>query len=683
MTALNTRNAFDGEALFSPLLSASLAFISAIWLNHLVPGFFYYDDVQHYFFPLIKTILPSLDHLSVPDITLSTWNAGWLETEWGLGLHNPVTVLSYILFLQSPDNQAAATLLSASYLALMAAGTHLLARHYHCAHSTSTLIATSFALSPFNLYWLASGWWNGMIAMAWVPWAWLYLEKSANTRKDFALAIITSFLLITSGWVHSLLGISIILLFFSYQQRHASIAVIVRPWLAWLLACLASLNVVWPFLTQRDYFFRRSDIWQDFTLTLDINSLIQVSSPFFAPRIHGFNFSITDESGIITYTAWFILPALLMLGKREWKPNIYSWQHLSLMAACFAALTLGPAQLGPTRWPFRFLSFVQLPLLLLAGLVLEKMPPVEFIGRKRTMLITALGITAFLGWQSNPGNLPTALIGLALIAFFTWLIFSEFPSAKRTSSILLVCFLFFFLQHINFTHNDQYHNYRSPPLANSTSPSHIRNTFIYASDTESGLSGNLPLLSGRSIINGYSATPSAALKQQLCLGWSGLPCEKAVNTLFQTDPLTKQTLLSLMGIDEVLANNGVYANSFEKRMGAEWRKASRNEQFTQFIRVASEHDIQTTVTWQSPGIKTNVQGNFSAETEDLRIQSQLAPMTCGLIVFRRAYYPGYSIRLNQNLVEPLRFNHTLLAAKICGPQEGILQLRFQGNGIIP
>lgn len=657
-----------------------------IWRYMAFPGFFYQDDVQHYYAGLIIDIVGQLERGSFPVITLSSWTAGWLDAEWGLALYNPFTLASYWLFFNGTDFSLASGLFVGTHMAVMALGAYALARRFGVTEPFAMLVATAYCMNPLITYWYAASWWNGLMAMAWLPWSLTFLTQAGKGTGYFLGAVFFTYLQFASGWVHGVMVTSILVFLWIATMHSDRVRDGLPVLFAWLAATLLLISIILPLIHFRELFYRVSGFFNAGFLTADLGSLLLFSMPFVDPFMLGFS-GYGQLGTPVTYAAWFIFPALLLVGKEVYREHKAAVVFLAAASLILALAAMGPSQMGPTRWPFRFIPYMHLCLLLLAGIILSSPVRQPYTRSRKKWMFAGWVLLAVLSAQNDPSRIVfygglALLLGIVSMNVFH----GKITHARTAAWGLLTLVVLFVCGGYLFPGNPQYGNYGAPVASDvSQSPmqSNSGNTLVSGSTRGQGYSGNMLLLRGRNIVNGYSPTPNKPLRDALCLDWSGLACERSARYLFKQDPVSLMLVADLYGINEIFAERGTHEQAFRRVLPDNWTiSPAQNDFDTKFVRFVRSSPVnnQGTMTWHSPGLR--VESNGGAPDEEMfSVVSGLRAGQCGDIVLARPYNPGYRAYLAKRQVDVNPYIGTLTAIHLCGSQQGRLVLKYSMPGM--
>jgi hypothetical protein len=105
---------------------------------------------------------------------------------------------------------------------VLTAGAYVLARSYEVERTGAIVAALVIASNNLICYWFASSWFPIFVSIAWLVWAWAFLARAGQSRLDWLLAVVFSYLTITSGWPQTTIVLGVICLVIALQNWRAN-----------------------------------------------------------------------------------------------------------------------------------------------------------------------------------------------------------------------------------------------------------------------------------------------------------------------------------------------------------------------------------------------------------------------------------------------------------------------------
>lgn len=695
------------QALFSLLVGIlAVAFIPLISNS----GFYYDDDVRHYFIPQVMDVGVRLAQGEIPWISIRSWVSGNYVGEGLLSLSNPVNLALYWLCAQVADPVVAATLFAGSYLLLTALGVYVLARSYNISRAWSVVAALAYCSSGFNLYWWASSWWNALVGFCWMIWAWAGWRIFITRQRAGFVAFLATFFLLVSGWPHgAIMGMLAVLIELISARRNfihdveaptnAGTPAIRVNWtemsrifLLAILAVLASLLSNYPALLHARESARAAwglsggSSWAgslDYIIAAGWPSFLGSSAVFFG----------TEPSMPSFYLAWFAMPALLLLCRRtNWPDGALGIVPLLVVAVIAAVLSLGPQQVFFLRWSLRFLGFAHIALAIAACYALSRL---DLQSRpNRTIFLGYVAAGAVVSILVDPEYWPIhiTLNGVALLGSI--LVTSRPPSSLlQPVSAATFVLIIELLVHSLWPRNDNVVHWPVPDTSYPSAPERMlpdnrvvlmRNAYPCEAGRCVLASGNVGMWEEGRTINGYS--PTIAKSFQSFLGfdaWSHTnPTSLIPLTLaayFTADRETGVPRYELMRINEIRTAGPVLSEQLTTVLKGEW--STREISHGTIFSLDGRYSLPGTVSWISPHLTLAEDAEFSSLRERLTITGNGGIPEGGKIVFARAWYPGYSATLDGMPVKVEKHGELLVSVRVPAGTTGTLLLEFRPPGI--
>jgi hypothetical protein len=670
-----------------PLIAAGLimlagAFAAVAILLAINPAFFFYDDMQHQHLPVMMEIGQRLRAGEFPAMTPLSEFGGNLLGEYQYGVCNPVSLLIYLALPSFSNLAAAAAFLAISHYLILAAGVFVLVLELGGRPFAAALAAVMMVTNPFLAHWFASAWLPGLIATAWFPWAIAAAHRSSTDARVIPFAAVAVYLLNASGWPHAVvaMGITVLVIFLldptiPRRQLHGG-------WFAVLAGCLASIPVWLPLLafsamgTRVSYF---SDL--DGLFAPPLQSLLNPGFPSQVFMLNGLNG--WERSSIPILFAGIpvlIVPALVR--PQWWRSHLRDLACWLCVAATFLVLTMGPSQMGPLRWSFRFLPYFHLALCILTAMLVSH---AQF-DRSRAALWRALACCAagfFIAWQVTTGEQATHELSLVLLVVCTLIVW-RLLARPRTATIALIAMTLLTWAFVStyFQRNTNLHElgapldrtaYELPPTVSrddvvltSIHPRYIKQHSIPSAGVAHGVySGDLGMLAGMKAVNGYSPIGPAGLVQGLCMNQFGWTCWRVAEFLNRVDPGTGLMAWQLQGITRVIVDKTDLRERLDRIDGA---NVCHDDEYMR-VYCLPRRDL---ITWSSKPISYKV---LDASATKVRIS--VTSGTSGAdVVLARTWYPGLTAQFNGMAVQSSRYLYDLVRVELPESASGVLEVRW-------
>ncbi len=657
----------------------------------VTPRFYFTDDTELGAFGQWWQLGDRLLGGGIPILDPQAWQAGNYFAEGQWGLLNPVTWVVAIAARWSESPVLHVTVVKILFLMLMAGGVYLLARSFGASAPWAAVAGVLVPLGGFTVYMDAASWATGLFNAAVLPWAWWGLRRSVESLGSPLPYLISSYALITFGYVFGVLILVVILvesLVRSIVERDG--ARIVRTLLASAWGALLTIVVYLPGVLTAPVTERgRFEILNTRFLNADLSDLLSASSPTATASIGAW--WGPETQGPLVYVAW-LLPAIALFLPMS-REAVRRCIPLFVLLALTTVAVIGPAQIGALRWPVRFMPYVCLAACVLVAVMATHAFP-DRITRRGVLwslgtLLVATGVT----YANTPGRWRPMLLvmivqAIAILAA-VWVARTRRIKRGRTrtaiaaagaaavSALLIVPQMWVF---------------PTTPLPKFGVPDSVARMQqvlpdapgdgivvgdVYAhrgveDSFDERLMANLWYLSPTPVSSLYTVLPYSTFTNDLCMDLRGSTCAEALDTLWSTDPDTGETVADLMGVSTILAIKKTFPEAPEPADG--WRLASQGEYTWLYER---ERPIPAAggVVWTGEGTTVTVLDD-SDTSVSFRVDSVGADPR---VVLSRLDYPGYSVG-GAELADPVR--DWLLTVDASSAQPGdVVTVSFRPPGV--
>jgi hypothetical protein len=649
--------------------------------------FYFHDDMQHQHMPIFVHIGRMLRAGEPPFLTLASFTSGNLLGEYQFALLNPVSLVLYALLPSFNDLETAALFLACFYYGVLAAGAYVLARTYAVDKAAAAVAALVIASNNLICYWFAASWFPIFVSIAWFVWAWAFLARAGRSRLDWLLAVVFSYLTITSGWpqttiVLGLVGLVIAVQHWRTDGLRRGALVIAAVAAAGLLSATTLLGLA----AVGEVAARYRGVSNNNVLVPNLRDLLALSSPFHRGFMSWGGYKLTGAP--IFHLAWFIVPLLPLLRWRlvEWRPDLLA---LAAMAGLSLLLTQGPEELYMVRWPFRWIPYLHIAVavLFLAIVSREGFAPASPRRVGAALLLVLLSAVASL--QADPAAWPhhLAAIGIGVVAVAVFIAIPERRRTMRIGWLGAVSLLFFAATHALFPMNTDIPDYGLPAevepglRANSAPTAYSLYVGGIGNAADPGRldefrTGMMPRVRETATINGYTPIGHRFGSELLCMNMFGEACFELGPRLFERDPRTGARYVDLLRIDRLIAHRGPHLDRLRPFLGPAWRLEFNGPRTQRFVRTLPNAGLPGTASWASPGVVLTGTGPVRASSEVLRIAP--AARQSPTIVFARLWWPGYEAKFNGESVPVRAHGGVFVAVDLPAISEaGTLTLSFR------
>ena len=190
-----------------------------LWHDPLV---FWNDDYELSVLPVFADISRSWSEGHLPLLSPYSWVCANLAGEFQYGTFSIFVNAAVVGIWKFPltfPQQAAA--LSITHLFVLAIGAFRLARDRKLSFSLSVFVALIAALNGWIICWGASDWFGALGAFAWLPWAWLGLERALDRHRSrwrFLWPAPFVYSVVTGGFPYTVLMLVILITWLSIKS---------------------------------------------------------------------------------------------------------------------------------------------------------------------------------------------------------------------------------------------------------------------------------------------------------------------------------------------------------------------------------------------------------------------------------------------------------------------------------
>lgn len=669
-----------------PFVAVALTVVFAASRLLRNPRFYYVDDSETGAFGQWYELGDRLLQGQLPIMDPSAWQAGNYFAEGQWGLLNPLTWLIGIAARTMGDAVVHVTIVKIAMLALLAAGTYLLARSFGALPAWSALAGVSVPLAGFTVYMDAPSWATGLLCAALFPWAWWGLRRAVEDDRGPVPYAAAAYLLVTFGYVYGAIVLALVLV--ETLVRHAIrrdrariIATVLASLWGGLLTVTTYLPAVLtaPVTVRSDFFFTSSGF-----LSADLTDLTATVSPLAQATIRAWDGLPVPAP--IMYVAWFLplFPLVLPLGHKALRRCL----PLLIFGGVIVFFVVGLSHIGPLRWPVRMMPYLALAVTVLFAVAasrnLRERPP----RRQILLAYVTLLLVSYLAAANNliqwPALTLVMLIQAVAIAVIVWLSGrSTVREVRRTALIvtagITVSTILLALQVTA---------YPASPLPGFGSPSRTadlaapygdyRGDGIVVGDIYVGggipqsfserLLGNMWYIPDSTVAGGYTVLPFAAYAADLCVDLRSATCDGTLDTLLADDPTIGAPLVDVMGISRIIGMKATYPQP-PTPLPPGWR-LSRDGEWTWWIERSEPVAGAGGVAWTGDGTAVTVRSQ-----DELSISLTVDEVGDDpRVVLSRLPWPGYVVT-GAEQTDPVR--GWLMTLDVSGAAPGdVVTVRF-------
>jgi hypothetical protein len=386
--------------------------------------FYFRGDTQIAYYPWWYHLGERVREGHIPLIEPLAWEAGNYVAEGQWGLFSPLTMLIGVLATVAPNLVIYVTLLKVGLIVIGGLGTYLVARDYGAREPFALVAGLVVGLSAQSVYFDWPSWANGQIGVALLPWAWWSIRRTMAGRNP-APAVVLCYLVVSVGYAFSALYLAVVLLGCLVEavlsrSRRQVLSVVALGAISGLVTVAVFLpGVLTSPVTRKD---SRAIVWEG-TWTLRPLDLLISMVP--TPRRH--------------YLLW-LLPVLAWLDLTRLRRSARDLAGPFVATLLLTLWVLGPAAVGPVRWPARVQPALMVPLVVLLAVVASRCLPARVSPLRLGLSLAWVCAAAVVIVARQPRTLTQAALGATLVvlalAVTAWSL--RHRGARTTTGVVLV-----------------------------------------------------------------------------------------------------------------------------------------------------------------------------------------------------------------------------------------------------
>jgi hypothetical protein len=635
-----------------PAAAVVLTLAVAVARLAVTPAFYFADDTQTGTAGQWWQIGELLLSGRLPFLDPHAWTAGNYLAEGQWGVFNPLIWLFGIITRLLGDTALAVTAIKIVMLGVMALGVYLLARSFGARPAWAAAAGVLAPLGGFTVYMDAPSWTTGLLASAVFPWAWWGLRRLVEDRRSPLPFLVAAGLLVTFGYVFGV----IVLVFVLVESLIRGLVrrdrwSVLSTLAAGVFSALLTVTVFLPGILTAPVTVRgTSSIMNGGFLNADIGDLAATSSPLATASIGSWYGDVT--SAPLVYVMW-ALPALALV--RPSRDLMARLIPALAVGAIMLLVVLGPDQIGPIRWPVRFMPYVVIAVVVVAAAIATEARPLR---SPRRALVTALSIVLAAGWftavitpwewRQVAVTLLCQLVGVIAL----WFLLYRIAPRHRTHAlgavvaagigVLLVIpqmalFPSTVLPKLPVVDAEVSAGVLSDVPDDAVVAGDVYANWEDADSYRERLVANQWYFADTAVSSTYTVLPFRDYVNDLCADLRGSTCPDALQTLFSVDSATGEQVATLLGVNTIVAIKASFPDGVPAPP-AGWSVASDEIYTTVFVR---DSPVATAggVAWSSEGTSVEI-----LEQDDARLELRVGAVgSDGAVVLSRLAWPGYTV----------------------------------------
>jgi len=566
------------------------------------------------------------------------WEAGNYVAEGQWGLFSPLSILIGLLATAVPDVVVFVTVLKVTLVALGGTGTYLLVRSYGAREPFAAVAGLVVGLSGESVFLDWPSWAAGQMGAALLPWAWWFTRRAMAGRNP-AGALTLCYLVVSVGYVYCAMYLAVILLgclvdaALSRSRRQVltvlalgafSGLVIVTVYLPGVLTSPVTGRSSWA-ITGRG------------RLTMDVQG-------FFVSML---------PTPTRFYLVW-LLPAVLWLDAERLRRTSRDLAGACVAVVLLTVWVLGPAAVGPLRWPLRVVPALMVPLVVLLAVAASRC-----VRRRvsRSRLLSSLLWVVVAGYvvvSRDPTLLKGTAVGVALVVVAlgvtAWSLGHGF--ARLTTAVVMVSTvaLLVFQFAIRPTPGAGDRNHPAARVAYDGRLGSARGDVMVLGNAETAimhtpaiaqelLVGASWYLNSKDVQNGYTTISFRKFRQKFCRVFNGGTCAKALGAVQSIEPTTGRRWVDLLSVSTLAFFRPAFPTTDLLRPPAGWSVS----QSSQWVVVWTRDEPLPRaggVVATSAGLAVDEE---SVSDREVRLRVRSVPSDGGTVTLSRLAWPGYAV----------------------------------------
>ncbi|GMA30619.1 GtrA family protein [Litorihabitans aurantiacus] len=682
-------------------IGAGAVFAAVVVLAYRLvnPDYFHTDDALNEFLPNSAETARMLAEGQLPVLTARAISGGNLLVDFGRGPFHPQNLLLNLAWVT--DNPHRVGLIWAFVLLLgMFTGSYLLARAgVRLNRRGSLLVAVVVTSSPMFIALFVPAWWNnglGIIGWVWATAALLWAWHAPRPGRLLLLGA-TTWALFATGWPPSYLAFAL-----------TAVLAAVASWLGasgtfwarartsvWLavtvaLGALAALPLVSEYFYLGDYLLRADQTHNiDNFLTPSLSQLLGLANPVggdFMQTFWGYEWLAIP----IGFSSLLVVVALLFTRHDAtlWRTDRLL-QLMAVNAGVLYLMTQLPAQLGPTRWSFRYLPYA---LVLVAALTVYYLARTERTWSRGRFAVLAVGATVVALWSSwrveepeldvlHSFRLPLTFAVGTIVIF--WLYAN--PARRRTLHAALVTFglvlLWFQIpaRGAFFATDDRVPDPAvGAELAAETEGGFLLDAVsaLHPNEWAPGYDSSRYLLAGVQVVNGYDPVGQLSFSSFMHQSTHGRLYPDVIDIVGEPAPapFDESCWLDAYRTTGVLTDADPDGGRHAALEACSFSEVSTRGETTLFTTERDFDDPRSTVSLATPGVEITGDRLVTDRVERVTVDNPTSE--AGAVAFARMWWPGYTATLDGERLAVTDVDGVLVQVEVPAGASGEIELSY-------
>lgn len=598
--------------------------------------YFFHGDTQVAYSGWWYELGDQVLHGRIPLLNPRAWESGNYVAEGQWGLFSPLTILIGIAVRLAPNVVAVVILVKLALIVIGALGMYLLLRSYRVAPAAAYVGGVLVGLSGQSVFYDWPAWVNGQMATALLPWAW-WLTRRAMRGRNPLPALVACYLIVSIGYVFAAMYLAVVVIACLVdgalaRDRAASLRVLGIG----AFSALVMVTVYLPGIRTAPVTVRSSwDVSSNGTFTVSISDIFTSMVP------------TTNRF----YLLW-CLPLVFWIDPARARTVLRELRGALVGTALLFAWVLGPATVGPLRWPGRIMPALMVPLVALLVVLVAR--SIRVPGRRHVIaslawLLAATWVVISRDWGSRNTTIAGVAVVAVAILVVAW-------SLRRRSSVAALamgaCTLVVFVTQHAISPDVVALDRHSPARAAGyrTQLPHARGDVMVIGNygpqsvkrpalAKELLVGSTWYRNPASVQNGYSTIRFRAFNKRFCRHYDGVACHGMLKAVLADEPTTGRPWVDLLSVSTLVMFRPDFRPAQLDRPPAGWTIVDQTRWTVTWVR---NHPVPSAggVVWTSHGVRLS---DEQGDAQSVRFRVDRLPSGGGTVVFSRLAWPGYEV----------------------------------------
>lgn len=639
-----------------PVVTAVAALLMAALRLVWDARFYFADDTQTGAFGQWWELGDRLRQGTIPVLNPSAWMGGNYFAEGQWGLLNPVTWIIALTARGADDAVIHTTVVKLVAIVALALGVYVLARSFGAARPWAALAGVMATQVGFTVYMDAASWVTGLFCAAVFPWVWWALRRTVEDARGPLAYLLSSYVLITFGYVFGVMMLVVILVeslvraLIARDRPRIVRALVASVWGALLTVVIYLPGLLTAGVTDRS----GTSVSNDRFLGVDLSDLGSASTPVATATLDAWRGELADAP--LVYISW-ALPLLALFLPMS-RAAVRRCGPVLIFGLVALLIVVGPSEIGPLRWPVRFMPYLALAVLIVLAVAATRAFPARVTRTGLVAAVISWALLTYLAWANRPDTWRSIVLvaAIQLAAILAVAALARRPAgvpaptrgvlavagALAVTAVLIVPQARLFpgtpLPQFAVTGEvDRLHRVQAGAPGDGIVVGDVYVGGEYEDSFDERLLGNLWYLADAPFVNVYTVLPFSTMADDLCMDLRGSTCADAGDVLLEDDSDTGVPVADLMGVSTIVQMLRTFPTTPD-HLPAGWRVAETGDYTRTLVRDTAIAGAGG-VSWTGTGTEVSV----SAQDERGITFTVDRVGDDPRVVLSRLPWPGYTV----------------------------------------